>query len=111
MKYIAHTLFDIALIGVLAAWLVLGIEGAGNVYTAFVWCITVMCVILILVWSELPKMKQVIRPQWRKRVNAALSIAQVVALFWFGEMLIGSLVLFSGFILSAAEGKAKEARD
>lgn len=107
MKSIIHTILDCCLVALCAAWLVLGVEGAGNVYTAFAWCITVMCVILILVWSELPKMKQTIRPQWRKQVDAALSLAQVVALFWFGEMLIGSLVLFSCFILGAAEGKAR----
>ena len=103
MKFIAHTLFDLALIGVLGAWLALGVEGAGNVYTAFVCFVTVMSILLLLVWSKLPEMKKTIRPAWRKRVNAALSLAQIVALFWFGEMFIGSLLLFSCIIIGAAE--------
>lgn len=107
MKFIAHTLFDLALIGVLGAWLALGIEGAGNVYTAFVWFVTVLSILTIFVWSELPKMKKRTRPAWRKRVCAVLSLAQVVALFWFGEMFLGSLLLFSCLILGAAGDRMK----
>ena len=105
MKSITHDYC--CLVALCAAWLVLGVEGAGNVYTAFAWCITVMCVILILVWSELPKMKQTIRPQWRKQVDAALSLAQVVALFlvWGDVNRVACVVFLFHFRRCRRQGK------
>lgn len=110
MKFILYTFFDLALIGILGLWLFLGIEGAGNVYSAFVWFIFAMCLLLLLAWSRLPEMKKTVRPVWRKRINTALSLVQIAALFWFGEMIIGSLLLFCCVILGAVEDKVNEVK-
>lgn len=96
MKSIIHTIANISILALCIAWVVYGIDGAGNVYTAFAWTIAAIALLMVL---ALPLVKDTPlrrkKPKWRKWINTSNWIVQTLMLFWFGEMLVGGLILFA----------------
>jgi len=95
MKSIIHTALDCCLVALCAAWLVYGIDGAGNLYRAWAWFISSISLIMILTAPIVKELKISKRPEWRKNIVALLSCTQLGLLFWHGQMLIGGLMTFS----------------
>lgn len=108
MKSIIHTILDCCLVALCAAWLVYGIDGAGNVYVAWVWFIFTISFIMVLVLFSDVKLKISKRPEWRKKIIPVLSCVQLGLLFWNGQTLIGSLMTFSCCVFYIVGVCAKE---
>ncbi|MDY0227240.1 MAG: hypothetical protein RBR38_10465 [Desulfomicrobium apsheronum] len=100
MKSIIHTILDCCLVALCAAWLVFGVDGAGNIYTAWAWFVFCIALIMILVANKWDEMKSIERPVWRKHINTGLSLSQLGILFWHGEMLIGGIMTFSCLVFA-----------
>lgn len=95
-KWIRAVAIDSAVLGLLYAGLVLGIDGAWNVFAAIFWVITPMA-LLFLNDSALKTLEK--RPAGFSGYNIATDLAMVAILAWFGHVWMASLKLIALFLV------------